>query len=344
MALGIVTLAYALAPAAAQTAFTYQGQLFDTGGIATGNFDFEFRAFDALTAGLQVGTTSSANAVAVFEGQFTTMVDFGAGVFDGSPVWIQVAVRPAAVGAFTVLAPRQPVTPAPLAVNADLLDGLDSTQLQIPGPTGPQGPSGPVGATGAQGPQGPVGATGAQGAQGPAGATGATGAQGPQGPAGANGATGAQGPQGPLGATGAQGPQGPSGVVGYANNNTPSAGNSPTASTAFIGVTTSVAVATGQKVHMSVLHGLGSSVAGGGTALRLYACYQNAVVGSPLTTQGSGIWDLTVPQGQRHQFGVTYVFAGLAAGTYTVGMCGSSTNAASWNSNDFGYITTLIFQ
>ena len=107
-------LVCAAAPAAAQTAFTYQGQLFDSGGIATGNFDFEFRAFDALTAGTQVGTTSVANGLAVFEGQFTATVDFGAGVFDGTPVWVEVSVRPASVGAFTVLTPRQPVTPAPL--------------------------------------------------------------------------------------------------------------------------------------------------------------------------------------------------------------------------------------
>jgi hypothetical protein len=49
-------------------------------------------------------------------------------------------------------------------LNADLVDGLDSTELR--GQTGPQGPQGPVG------PQGPQGPAGPQGPQGPAGVSG----------------------------------------------------------------------------------------------------------------------------------------------------------------------------
>ena len=62
------------------------------------------------------------------------------------------------------------------SLNADKVDGLDSTQLR--GQIGPAGPAGPVGPEGPQGPQGPQGATGATGAQGPQGATGPAGSAG----------------------------------------------------------------------------------------------------------------------------------------------------------------------
>jgi hypothetical protein len=63
------------------------------------------------------------------------------------------------------------------SLNADKVDGLDSTQLR--GQTGPAGPAGAVGPQGPQGLQGPAGANGADGDDG------AQGPQGIQGPAGA---------------------------------------------------------------------------------------------------------------------------------------------------------------
>jgi hypothetical protein len=344
-----LALAVVAAPAAAQNAFTYQGQLFDTGGIATGNFDFEFRAFDAASGGAQLGLTSTASGVAVLDGQFTATVDFGGGVFDGAEVWVEVSVRPAGGGAFTVLAPRQKVTPSPLSINADLVDGLDSTELQIPGPPGPEGPPGPVGP---QGPQGPTGATGPQGPAGPAGPQGPQGAQGPEGPQGPQGPIGATGPQGPTGATGPQGPtgatgpqgpagpQGPSGVVSFAA--TAGDGLPPGTTNAFIGPTLNVTLAAGQKAMMVVHKALGSFAAGGGTSLNIYPCYQ-LTPGGTLTTQNGGIFGLTVPQNQRQLFGINWIFSGLSAGTYTIGMCGSTPTPAGWNNNEWGYISAIVF-
>lgn len=204
LALGICLVA---APLAAQTtAFTYQGQLFDALEVANGPYDFEFRAFDAESGGAQVGATSSHAAVDVVNGQFSVEVDFGAGVFTGAPVWIEIAARPAGGGAYALLSPRQRVTPAPLALEADKVDGFDAAQLQgaegPPGPQGPQGLQGPQGEAGPMGPQGPAGPQGAQGPQGP------QGPQGIQGPAGETGATGSPGPQGPTG------PAGPAGTDG----------------------------------------------------------------------------------------------------------------------------------
>src|SRR5581483_3600687 len=60
-----------------------------------------------------------------------------------------------------------------VGLNADMVDGLDSTALK--GQTGPQGPQGPQGPAG---PAGPGGATGSAGPQGPTGPTGPTGPAG----------------------------------------------------------------------------------------------------------------------------------------------------------------------
>ncbi len=51
------------------------------------------------------------------DGLFTVALDFG-DVFDGTPLWLRVSVRPAGVGNYTVLSPRQALTPAPYAIYA----------------------------------------------------------------------------------------------------------------------------------------------------------------------------------------------------------------------------------
>jgi hypothetical protein len=102
------------------TAFTYQGR-FNAGGTpASGAYDFEFRLFDAATAGNQVGSTVTKNDLTVTEGYFTTTLDFGAGRFTGDARWLQIAVRPGAeTGAYTTLTPRHELTPTPYAINSD---------------------------------------------------------------------------------------------------------------------------------------------------------------------------------------------------------------------------------
>jgi hypothetical protein len=48
---------------------------------------------------------------------FTTTLDFGTNVFSGASCWLEVGVRPvAAQGDFTILSPRQLLTPAPYAL------------------------------------------------------------------------------------------------------------------------------------------------------------------------------------------------------------------------------------
>jgi len=101
------------------TAFTYQGQLEQSGALANGTCDLQFSLFDALSSGNQVGTTQTVTPVSVTDGLFTVPLDFGSSAFDGNDRWLQIAVRcPTGSGNFTTLTPRQPLTAAPYALYA----------------------------------------------------------------------------------------------------------------------------------------------------------------------------------------------------------------------------------
>ena len=107
-------------PAAESTAFTYQGQLKDSGGKPiSDNCDFQFGLWDALSAGYQVaGTVTQTVPAIVTDGLFTVQVDFGAGAFDGNSRWLAVAVKCDGEKNYTALDPRQALTPAPYALTA----------------------------------------------------------------------------------------------------------------------------------------------------------------------------------------------------------------------------------
>lgn len=98
------------------TAFTYQGRLNDGGAPASGAFDFQLVLYDAPVGGSQAGPVLTRDDVSVTGGLFTTTLDFGA-VFGGNKRFLEVGVRPGASGgAYTILSPRQELTPAPNAV------------------------------------------------------------------------------------------------------------------------------------------------------------------------------------------------------------------------------------
>ncbi len=107
------------------TAFTYQGELKQSGSPATGTFDLQFKLFDAPSAGNQIGTTLCSNNVNIAAGCFTTVLDFGS-VFNGQKRFLEVAVRADATGStpcatatgYTTLAPRQELSAAPNATFA----------------------------------------------------------------------------------------------------------------------------------------------------------------------------------------------------------------------------------
>ena len=115
------------------TQFSYQGRLEDNQVPATGLYDFEFRLFDALSGGTQIGLPLQLNDIPVEDGTFSVELDFGAGAFGGQARWLAVAVREGvSSGSYEALNPRQALTAAPVA------------QFALSGNPGPQGPSGVV--------------------------------------------------------------------------------------------------------------------------------------------------------------------------------------------------------
>lgn len=123
--------------------FSYQGRLTDGGNPANGNYDLRFVLYDADVGGAQVGNTITLTNIPVSNGLFTVTLDFGTiatatatattspsptatttNVWDGNARWIEIAVRTAGGSSFTVLNPRQPVSPAPYALYAKAAGGF----------------------------------------------------------------------------------------------------------------------------------------------------------------------------------------------------------------------------
>lgn len=128
---------------------TYQGQLRQAGEPFTGNANLEFRLFDALSGGSQVGSSQTRLNWPVEDGLFQVELDFGVAAFTEQVRYLEVRVDGAP------LSPRQAIRPSPMAVFA--LGGNE-------GPAGPQGDPGPVGPAGPQGATGPIGPEGPPGA------------------------------------------------------------------------------------------------------------------------------------------------------------------------------------
>ncbi|HUN80489.1 MAG TPA: tail fiber domain-containing protein [Phycisphaerae bacterium] len=121
----VVAVALTLAPPPARgqspvgTAFTYQGQLKQSGSPANGSFTMAFSLWTDPTAGSQVGPTLTFDGtggnppqVSMTNGLFTVSLDFSVSPYTANQaLWLEIAV-----GA-TTLTPRQPLTPAPFALN-----------------------------------------------------------------------------------------------------------------------------------------------------------------------------------------------------------------------------------
>lgn len=116
--LGLALLVSLNRAAAQGTMFTYQGHFTDGGAPANGSYDLEFSLFKVSVGDSAVAGPITNSPVAVSNGRFTTTIDFGAGIFEGTTFWLQIAVRTNGGGAFTELAPRQELTPTPYAIYA----------------------------------------------------------------------------------------------------------------------------------------------------------------------------------------------------------------------------------
>src|SRR5437773_1902072 len=102
------------------TAFTYQGKLTDNGNPANGQYDFQFKLYDALTGGTQQGGTVTVANVTVTAGIFTAQLDFGACAtcFNGAARFLEIAVKKTTDASYTTLSPRQQVTSDPYAIRS----------------------------------------------------------------------------------------------------------------------------------------------------------------------------------------------------------------------------------
>lgn len=113
LAVGMAVVLGSPATAApATSAFTYQGRLANGGVPVDGTVDLEFRLFLLSVGGAQVGPTVTINNQVVSDGLFTSSLDFGFTPFDGQALWLQVTVDG------VVLAPRQALTAAPMAIRS----------------------------------------------------------------------------------------------------------------------------------------------------------------------------------------------------------------------------------
>jgi hypothetical protein len=100
------------------SSFNYQGKLNDNGSAATGTYQLQFRLYDAVSGGNQIGTAISDVNVNVSAGVFSASLDFGPAAFNGSDRFLEIAVRKTANDAYTILTPRQKIESTPYAVRS----------------------------------------------------------------------------------------------------------------------------------------------------------------------------------------------------------------------------------
>jgi hypothetical protein len=99
------------------TTFTFQGHLEDGGSPLTDTCDFQFQLYDDAAAGSQVGATLTENGVAVSDGKFTVLLDFGSSAFYGDARFLQIAVRCSGDAGFVDLSGRVALTATPHAIS-----------------------------------------------------------------------------------------------------------------------------------------------------------------------------------------------------------------------------------
>jgi hypothetical protein len=117
---------------AQSTAFTYQGEVIESGVRATGTFDMRFRVFDAAVGGTAIGSISCVDNVTVVDGKFTALVDTEQQFAQQGTRFIEVQVRQdtgltcSNTTGYTTLLPRQSLTSTPRAMTASLAHALSA--------------------------------------------------------------------------------------------------------------------------------------------------------------------------------------------------------------------------
>lgn len=97
----------------------------------------------------------------------------------------------------------------------------------------------------------------------------------------------------------------------------------------------------GQKVLIIATVTMGSTSAGGASGLNIAPAYAATGNATPIIV-GGAMLDLQVAQNTRHSFTVSAVVT-PGAGTWDFGAAVSVANTAVWNSNEYGYVSAIIF-
>jgi len=113
------------------TAFTYQGRLIDGNDAADGFYDLQFKLYsDPCVGPVLAGPVNEPN-LDVIEGYFTVELDFSdPNIFKGDARWLEIGVRPGDMNdpnEYTVLEPRQELTPTPYAMYAQKTGALETS-------------------------------------------------------------------------------------------------------------------------------------------------------------------------------------------------------------------------
>src|SRR5258708_25463787 len=123
---------------AESSAFTCQGRLTVGGSVANGSYDLQFTLMDAATKGNPVGVVLTNRPLAVSNGLFTALLDFGPGALDGSDRWLAIGVRTnGSSGPYVLVSPRQQVTGAPYSIFASASAFAGSSAPLTDGGAGP---------------------------------------------------------------------------------------------------------------------------------------------------------------------------------------------------------------
>jgi hypothetical protein len=119
-------------------------------------------------------------------------------------------------------------------------------------------------------------------------------------------------------------------------------GQSPANTNRFLAPYVTVTVrSTSQQIHVTSHKALGSTV--GASNLRLYIGYRAAGSTASPSNVGGGVFGNKVAANTRMPMGMSGVISGLTPGDYEVGLVGSSSDFANWNSNEFGYTTAVVY-
>ncbi|HEX8367910.1 MAG TPA: tail fiber domain-containing protein [Pyrinomonadaceae bacterium] len=116
----LVLLFVAAGSAFGQTSvINYQGRLSETSVVENGDYQFQFKLYDAAEGGNQIGSTVELKTL-VTNGVFSTGLDFGEKAFNGEDRYLEISIRKTENDAYAPLTrAREKVNSVPYAIKAN---------------------------------------------------------------------------------------------------------------------------------------------------------------------------------------------------------------------------------